>query len=105
MGEMGGNGGGGYSLPEGSGSEFFIFIFGALRSKDAIKISAPRAARQGPSPPPPLRGGGIGLSPPLGGISPINLFPPPPPGRRRFRGRGRARAPHGFAPRPPPPPP
>src|SRR5690554_4470099 len=25
----------------------FIFIFGALRSKDAIKISAPRAARQG----------------------------------------------------------
>src|SRR5690554_4519893 len=26
----------------------FIFIFGALRSKDAIKISAPRAARQGP---------------------------------------------------------
>src|SRR5690554_7920782 len=48
----GGNGGkwGGYSLPEGSGSEFFIFIFGALRSKDAIKISAPRAARQGPPP-------------------------------------------------------
>src|SRR5690554_5831485 len=60
MGEMGGNGG--YSLPEGSGSEVFIFIFGALRSKDAIKISAPRAARQGPplQPPPPFRiwGGG-----------------------------------------------
>src|SRR5690554_5831484 len=53
----------------------FIFIFGALRSKDAIKISAPRAARQGLiSTGRNRRGMG---SPSIS--APTPLPPPPPP--------------------------